>query len=46
MSVALINPNLVVQSNDTFTTGIVYMPIALAYVAATLERAEICHNGH
>jgi radical SAM superfamily enzyme YgiQ (UPF0313 family) len=37
--VVLINPNLVVQRSDPFTTGIVYMPIGLAYVAAALRRA-------
>jgi len=36
MSVVLINPNLVVQKNDPFTTGIVYMPIGLAYLASSL----------
>lgn len=35
MSIILINPNLIVQRNDPFTTGIVYMPIGLAYVAAS-----------
>lgn len=39
MSVALINPNLVVQHNDPFTTGIVYMPISLAYMTAALRKA-------
>lgn len=39
MSVVLINPNLVVQKNDPFTTGIVYMPISLAYLAASLRAA-------
>ena len=39
MSVVLINPNLVVQRDDPFTTGIVYMPIGLAYVAASLRQA-------
>jgi radical SAM superfamily enzyme YgiQ (UPF0313 family) len=37
--VTLINPNLVAQSNDLFTTGIVYMPIGLAYFAAALRQA-------
>ncbi|TMJ01384.1 MAG: B12-binding domain-containing radical SAM protein [Alphaproteobacteria bacterium] len=37
---ALINPNVLVQRNDPFTTGIIYMPIGLAYVAASLR-----HNG-
>jgi radical SAM superfamily enzyme YgiQ (UPF0313 family) len=39
--IALVNPNLVVQRNDPFTTGIVYMPIGLAYVAAALRSAGI-----
>jgi anaerobic magnesium-protoporphyrin IX monomethyl ester cyclase len=37
MSVVLINPHLVVQKNDPFTTGIVYMPIGLAYLASSLR---------
>ena len=37
MQLVLINPNLVVQKNDPFTTGIVYMPVSLAYVAAALR---------
>ncbi|UYN89089.1 MAG: B12-binding domain-containing radical SAM protein [Anaerolineales bacterium] len=39
MSVLLINPNLVAQRNDPLTTGIVYMPISLAYLAASLRAA-------
>jgi len=39
--VVLINPNLVVQRNDPFTTGIVYMPISLAYIASSLRKANI-----
>lgn len=56
-TVVLINPNLVVQKNDPFTTGIVYMPLALAYVAAALREqnfspvvidafAENSHQAH
>lgn len=37
MTIALINPNLVLQRRDMFTTGIVYMPIGLAYTAAALR---------
>ena len=37
--VVLINPNLVVQRSDPFTTGIVYMPLGLAYMAAALRQA-------
>lgn len=39
--IILINPNLVVQRNDPFTTGIVYMPIGLAYFAASLLKARL-----
>jgi len=39
MPIILINPNLVVQSNDPLTTGVVYMPIALAYAGASLRAA-------
>jgi len=39
MSITLINPNLVVQRSDPFTTGIVYMPISLAYLASSLRQA-------
>ncbi len=39
MTVALISPNLVAQENDLFTTGIVYMPVSLAYTAAALRKA-------
>ncbi|KAA3646316.1 MAG: radical SAM protein [Chloroflexi bacterium] len=41
MSVILINPNLIVQRNDPFTTGIVYMPISLAYTAASLREGGV-----
>ncbi len=37
----LVNPNLVVLRSDPFTTGIVYMPIGLAYVAAALRQAGV-----
>jgi len=41
MSVVLINPNLVVQKKDPFTTGIVYMPIGLAYLAASMRSSGV-----
>lgn len=41
MKAVLINPNLVALRKDLFTTGIVYMPIGLAYIAASLRRAKI-----
>jgi anaerobic magnesium-protoporphyrin IX monomethyl ester cyclase len=37
----LINPNVLVQRNDPFTTGIIYMPIGLAYVAASLRHNSL-----
>ncbi len=37
--VILINPNLVLLKSDVFTTGVVYMPFGLAYLAANV-RAE------
>ncbi len=42
--IVLINPNLVVQRDDPFTTGIVYMPLSLANVAASLRAAGIHVN--
>lgn len=36
--VTLINPNSVVQRNDILTTGILYMPIGLAYFASVLKK--------
>lgn len=38
-NVTLINPNVVLQKNDPFTTGIIYMPISLAYFAASVKKA-------
>lgn len=37
MQVTCVNPNLVVQRNDPFTTGIPYMPVSLAYLTAALR---------
>lgn len=38
MSAIFINPQLYVQKNDKFTTGIVYMPIVLAYLIAHFKK--------
>ncbi len=38
--ICLVNPNLVLQRDDIFTTGVVYMPVSLAYLAG-----ELVHNG-
>lgn len=35
--IVLVNPNLTLQRADMFTTGIVYMPVGLAYFAAALR---------
>lgn len=42
--ILLINPRLVVQKHDTFTTGIVYMPIGLAYFSDGLSKLGISHE--
>ena len=44
MSCTLVNPNLVIQKNDKFTTGIVYMPIGLAYASSVLKKNNIEHD--
>ena len=41
MSAVFINPQLTVQKNDKFTTGIVYMPITLAYVISYFKKNNI-----
>ncbi len=41
MSAIFINPQLIVQANDKFTTGIVYMPITLAYVISNFKKNNI-----
>ena len=41
MTAIFINPQLVVQQNDKFTTGIVYMPITLAYAISNFKKANI-----
>jgi len=38
MKVVLINPNICMQKGDLFGTGIPYMPISLAFVAASLRK--------
>lgn len=42
--ILLINPRLIVQKHDTFTTGIVYMPIGLAYFSDGLTKLGIEHE--
>lgn len=44
MKVTLVSPHLVMSNRDLFTTGIVYMPIALSYLSAMLEKESISHQ--
>jgi len=39
--ITLINPNIVMQKDDFFGTGIPYMPVELAYVAASLRTHNV-----
>ena len=41
MSAVFINPQLIVQQNDKFTTGIIYMPLTLAYVVSSFKNKKI-----
>ena len=38
MSAVFFNPQLYVQKNDKFTTGIIYMPIILAYLISHFKK--------
>lgn len=42
--ILLINPKLIVQKNDTFTTGIIYMPVGLAIFSGGLNELDISHQ--
>ena len=44
MSAIFINPQLYVQKNDKFTTGIIYMPIILAYLISHFKKNNISTN--
>ena len=37
MKITLINPNIVTQKGDFFSSGIPYMPMTLAYLAGYLQ---------
>ena len=41
MKILIINPNLVCNSKDKFTTGIIYLPIAIASISAVLKKFNI-----
>ena len=38
MNAVFLNPQLYVQRNDKFTTGIIYMPIILAYLISHFKK--------
>src|SRR3989338_4276824 len=38
MHILLINPNIVTQKGDFFSSGMPYMPVSLAYLAAVLRK--------
>lgn len=40
----LINPRLIVNKYDKLTTGIIYMPISLAYISSVLKKNHIETN--
>jgi hypothetical protein len=42
--ILLVNPALVVQKNDTFTTGIIYMPVGLAIFSGGLKELGVEHQ--
>ena len=42
--ITLISPRITLQKYDTFTTGIVYMPFLLAYLAGHLKSLNIKYS--
>ncbi len=38
--IVLVNPNIIAHVNDLFTTGIPFMPVTLAYAAASLQQSN------
>lgn len=44
MKFLIINPQLLFNSKDKFTTGIVYLPIALASISSNLKKDNINHK--
>jgi len=40
-NIYLINPHLIFAKNDLFTTGVVYLPVGLAYLASKLKQESI-----
>ena len=44
MKFLIINPQLLFNSKDKFTTGIIYLPIALASISSNLKKNKINHT--
>ena len=44
MSILVVNPQLLFNPKDKFTTGIVYLPIAIASISANLKKHNIQHK--
>lgn len=44
MKVLLINPQLQFNNKDKFTTGIIYLPIAIASISSNLKKNDIDHK--
>lgn len=44
MKFLIINPQLIFNSRDKFTTGIIYLPIAIASISANLKKNGIDHR--
>ena len=44
MKFLIINPQLLFNSKDKLTTGIVYLPIAIASISANLKKNSIDHK--
>ena len=44
MKFLIINPQLLFNSKDKFTTGIIYLPIALASISSNLKKHNVNHT--
>ena len=44
MECIIVNPKLVFNPSDKFTTGIVYLPIGIASISAVLNSKKIHHK--
>ena len=44
MKISILNPQLLINPVDKFTTGIVYLPILIASISGSLKKNNIRHN--